>query len=572
MASPKKKTATKSTPRTTQPLAVTLVRVDKIDPSPLNRAADVELPPLCDSIKTYGLQEPIKLRPKGDRYEIVFGERRWRAFVKLSYPEIPATIETLSDDEAQELRILENAQRADPHALEEAESFEKLLAMRDAKGQPLHTPESVAKLAGRSIGHVYNRLKLTALAPELRKALYKNQLSLTSAFAVARAVPTELQPEAWKQLQKITMEAYEEDLDEDGRLPVRHVHEFITRNYLSRLSGAVFSLKDAKLLPAAGACQGCAKRSGNQPHLFLEADPTDICTDLRCFQQKTQAQLEREKQRVLAAGGTVLPEDKARAIFNGGSTLPYNSKWIDLDATCLDHPKQPTWRKLLGDLAPAPTLAFTCQNKPVFLADKAAVLDSLKAHGLDPASIRERAAATKTHHDDPADVDDSDDSEPSTAASPTEPTDQRYDSQLQALTRRRLIAAIITAAETAPTDDNRFAQLVYESFLRGGYHNAVTDTVKRRFVDGSRPKEHANETVAAIAKTLSPSALRALVLELAISRGAYFVTGDGTKYSEEMTRALALYGIDPKPIELAATEELSAKRAARHAHAKPGSA
>jgi ParB family chromosome partitioning protein len=567
----KKKPSQKPHGRTSPPLPVTMVPVKKIDPSPLNRDAErVPLDPLVHSIQTHGLQEAIKVRPAGDRFEIVYGERRWRAFVKLGYPEIPATVEKLSDDDAQQLRIVENAHRADPHALEEAESFERLLALRDTKGHPIHTPEDVAKIAGRSIGHVYNRLKLTALAGDVRKALYANDIGLSAAFAIARDIPTELQPDAWKQLQQLAEQTHEDDLDDDGCLSTRAVLDFISRHYLNRLEAASFSLKDAKLVPAAGACQACAKRSGNQPHLFHEADPADLCTDLRCFQQKTAAQVEREKQRVLAVGGTVLPEDKSRPLFNGGAYLPHNSKWIDLDAKCYEHPDQPTWRKLLGDLCPPPTLAFTSQNKPVLLAEKAFIMDTLKAHGLDAASVRATATAPSAHRDDPEEDLESPDALPSDV--PRDASDQRYDSQLAALTRRRLMAAIVTAAEAAPPDDNRFVQLLYVTFLHGGYHNAITDTVKRRFVDGHRPKEHSSATLAGIAEKLSPAALRALVLELAISRGAYFVTGDGATYSTELVQALDAYQLDPKPLEQAAAAELAAKRAARPAKAKPGSA
>ena len=163
----------------TKPIAVALLDVGAVDPAPDNRRADIDLAPLVESVRTYGIQMPIKVRPKGERFEVVFGERRWRAAKELGLDTIPATVEDLTDEEAQARRVLENTQRKDPHALEEAEAYERLLAMRDRKGRPIHTPESIAQVAGRSAAHVYNRLKLTPLAPELRKAFYAGEVNVT---------------------------------------------------------------------------------------------------------------------------------------------------------------------------------------------------------------------------------------------------------------------------------------------------------------------------------------------------------------------------------------------------------
>ena len=581
------------------PLPVINIPVEKIDPSPLNRDANTDISALAASIKAHGLQQAIKLRPKGDRFEIVYGERRWRAFKHLGYTEIPATVEDVDDNRSVEIRALENLQRKDPHALEEAEQFEQLLALRDATNNPIHTPESIAKHYARSIGHVYNRLQLTALAPEVRKALYKQEISLTGSFLVARGVPTELQAEAWKKLQEYVEEALDDEIDDEGRLTGRAIQSFINAEYSSRLESAPFSLKDAKLVAAAGPCQTCPKRSGNQPHLFAETDRKDTCTDVRCFRTKVAAYIAREKQRVLAIGGTVLAEDESRRAFNGGSALPFNSKWLDLDQVCFDDPKRRTWRALLADLCPPPTLAFTSQAKPVALAEKASILSTLKAHGLDPESLRQKAAPRKksdsaaaevnstkpgaprpAHHDDPDDAEnlvedldeDLDDDETSDGADePTSVADPRHAAEISRVTRQRIIAAIVAAAEGAAGDDNRFVQLVYETTLHGGYHNAIGDAVKRR-IGSKRPKgEHPNTTLESHVLGLTPAGLRALVLELAISRSAYFVAGD-KKYPRDLQRAIELYRVDANSIEKTVSDELGAKRAARLARAKPGSA
>jgi ParB family chromosome partitioning protein len=575
------------------PLPVVSILVSKIDPSPQNRDAQTDLAPLVASIKAHGLQQAIKVRPKGDRFEIVYGERRWRACSELGYAEIPATVEDVDDNRAAEIRALENLQRKDPHALEEAEEYERLLALKDAKGNTVHTPETVAKIAGRSVGHVYNRLKLTDLAPELRKALYKQELLLTGAFVIARGIPTDLQAEAWQKMQHYAEnEAYEEELDDDERLTVRAIQNIIDHDYSSRLESAPFSLKDGKLVAAAGSCDACPKRSGNQPHLFQQSDPKDTCTDLTCFRAKVEAYVAREKQRVLAIGGKVLTDEESRRVFNGGSQLPFNSKWLDLDQQNYEDPKRRNWRALLGDLCPPPVLAFTAQAKPVLLADRAAMLATLKEHGLDPDSLRKKADAKKKkpaaiaaaaggadrapHHDDPDDDQDLDEDldEPedaSSSAAPTTPAEQRFQATITRETRQRIIAAIVAAAEGAGADDNRFVQLVYETTLHGGYHNAILDAVKRR-LGTKRPKgEYAPTALMSHGEGLNAQQLRALLLELAIGRSGYYVTAS-SKLPKDLERAVELYKIDATAIEKTVTEELSAKRAARLCGAKPGGA
>jgi ParB family chromosome partitioning protein len=573
----KTKTNTRASAKTTPPLPVVAVAVSKIDPCPVNRDATYDIDSLAASIKANGLQEAIKVRPKGERFEVVFGERRWRAFKKLGYTEIPATVEDLDDVRSAAVQAAENLCRKDPHPLEEAETYERLLAMRQkATGKPVFTVEMIAKeIANRSVGHVYNRLKLTALAPELRKALYEDKISLTGAFLVARGIPTQLQAEAWTKMKRyVEDEAGDDELDDQGRLTTATIKTIIEHEYSSRLEHAPFSLKDAKLVTAAGSCEACAKRSGNQPMLFDRMDPKDTCTDLPCFKSKVAVFIAREKGRVVAAGGTVLTDEESRKVFNGGTQLPFGSKWLDLDDVCFDDPKRRTWRKLLGDLCPA-TLAFTSQGQPKLLAQRAAVAAALKANGLDQKSLHKKpgpvapvTAAGPAHHDDPED--DTDTEAPSTIAVTADAGDERFQAKVTRTTRERLIAAVIAAAEGAGAEDNRFVLLTLETMYHGGYHNALLDAVKRR-LGSKRPKgEYAPEVLAKHAATLSSVAVRGLLLELALGRSGYFITGTN-KYPTDLARAIEVYGIDAPGIEKATVDELGQARAARLSGAKAGS-
>jgi ParB family chromosome partitioning protein len=133
------KAGRKPRPATPEPLPIRLVPINDIDPSPRNRTAR-NVDDLLESVREHGIQQPVKLRPKGKRFEIVYGERRYRAAKAVGLKELPATVEDLSDEEAHELRIIENACREDPHPLEEAEAYEALLAMKDGRGRRCTPP------------------------------------------------------------------------------------------------------------------------------------------------------------------------------------------------------------------------------------------------------------------------------------------------------------------------------------------------------------------------------------------------------------------------------------------------
>ena len=100
------KPSNSSSSKAREPAPVQHIELAKIDPSPLNRDAR-GIDDLVASVREHGILEPIKLRPNGERFEIVYGERRWRASKKLGLETVPATVEDLSDAEAHELRLVE---------------------------------------------------------------------------------------------------------------------------------------------------------------------------------------------------------------------------------------------------------------------------------------------------------------------------------------------------------------------------------------------------------------------------------------------------------------------------------
>lgn len=140
---------------------------------------DASLDELAQSIKMRGVIQPIIVKPKGaNRYQIVAGERRWRAAQRARIHEIPVIIREFTDSETLEVALLENIQRQDLNAIEEAEGYRKLL---DHYG---HTQEALASLVHKSRSHVANLLRLLDLPPRVKQMVAEGALSMGHARAV----------------------------------------------------------------------------------------------------------------------------------------------------------------------------------------------------------------------------------------------------------------------------------------------------------------------------------------------------------------------------------------------------
>ena len=136
---------------------------------------------LAESIRNNGLLQPILVRPFGaadDRFQLVAGERRWRAAQRAQLHDVPVIVRPLSDEQALEIGLIENIQRRDLNPVEEAEGYQRLI--RDFG----HSAESVAQLIARSRSHVANMLRLLELPDSVRAMLVNGSLSMGHARAL----------------------------------------------------------------------------------------------------------------------------------------------------------------------------------------------------------------------------------------------------------------------------------------------------------------------------------------------------------------------------------------------------
>jgi len=137
---------------------------------------------LAASIRARGLLQPILVRPAGkDVYEIVAGERRWRAAQRAGVHEVPVVIRELDDTETAEIALIENVQRVDLNPMEEAGAYARLA---DVYGR---TQDEIATAVGKSRSHVANMMRLVALPPKCRRALEEGAISMGHARALLGA-------------------------------------------------------------------------------------------------------------------------------------------------------------------------------------------------------------------------------------------------------------------------------------------------------------------------------------------------------------------------------------------------
>ena len=146
---------------------------------PRTRMDEASLDELAESIKSQGVMQPILVRPvDGGRYEIIAGERRWRAAQRAGLAEIPALVRVVPDQAALALALIENIQREDLNPLEEAQGIKRLI---DDFGL---THETAAQAVGRSRSAVTNLLRLTQLAPPVQSMLLAGRLDMGHARAL----------------------------------------------------------------------------------------------------------------------------------------------------------------------------------------------------------------------------------------------------------------------------------------------------------------------------------------------------------------------------------------------------
>lgn len=274
-------------------MSMQMIPSGELAESPLNprkRFRDVE--DLAESIREQGILEPLLVRANAPRpvgkffpFEVIAGARRLRAGRLAGLAEFPCVVRAMDDAQALEAMLAENNQRDDVSPLEEADAFGELQKL----GRSI---EDIAGRLGRSVGYVRTRLRLLELVPEVRALLDEGRIHVGSALLLAQ-VHEEQQREAADQIRR---GAYRPRRRADDPWSSADVAALL-QDRSRRVSLALWPLNDDELVPAAGACTTCPRRTGSQRALLVEMEGDDVCLDAACWASKTTATVEAARAR-----------------------------------------------------------------------------------------------------------------------------------------------------------------------------------------------------------------------------------------------------------------------------------
>lgn len=273
-----------------------MLSIELLSPSPTNprkRFHEVSISELAESIKEQGILEPLIVRQitvknKPGQYEIVCGERRYRAANHAGLSTIPALVRELTDEQVLDIQIHENLHREDIHPMDEATGYQAL--MNHLKCDI----NEVALRVGKLPSYVASRLKLNQLIPEAQQDLENGHLMLSHALEIAKFgqdSQADILHKAYKQRHVKWDEKLRENIYEPDKTALKPLVEFqdwILENIRFRLNKAPFDTKSTNLRPDGLACGNCPNRSGANALLFdnNEFSKTDSCLDPACWGKK----------------------------------------------------------------------------------------------------------------------------------------------------------------------------------------------------------------------------------------------------------------------------------------------
>ncbi|HEX7056500.1 MAG TPA: nucleoid occlusion protein [Bacilli bacterium] len=166
------------------------IPVSEIVPSPYQPRTvfdDERIDELCQTIKTHGVIQPIVVRIRNGKYEIIAGERRWRAVSKLGMPAIPGVVREINDSQAASIALIENLHREGLTAIEEAVAYQQLIELHDL------TQESLAQRLGKSQSTIANKIRLLHLCEPVKQAMLERKITERHARAMLALPSAELQ-------------------------------------------------------------------------------------------------------------------------------------------------------------------------------------------------------------------------------------------------------------------------------------------------------------------------------------------------------------------------------------------
>ncbi len=525
----------------TTPATFLEVPIGKIKPSGsdiqrMRRAhfAKDALDQLAASIRQVGVAEPLLLRPCDEGFELIAGERRWLAARLAGLTAVPALVRPYSDDQALELQLIENLQRVDLHEMEEAEGYDALRKLKQLSA------EQIAARVGKSRSQVFARLKLLDLCPEARKAFYAGEFEASVALLIARIPGAAAQQQLLKDISG--KGEFYWDADEDGPPTFRQVQAHVQDEYMADLKGCGFELIDAKLLPSAGACSTCPKRTGNQKDLFTEIKNPNVCTDPSCLKRKEDAARARTRAELEAKGETIISGAAAKKIKPQEHSRQLAGGYVDLAQDDYIGDKYQSYRKAIGKQPCATVLLEDPHTGKLHeIAKREDVNAALKANGVKTGADSGRDRGTTS-----------------------DAKAQERKNRLETEIRTQILAGIRVASRSRTFDRDDTVLVASEFFSRLGFDDRKRLVDAWNAADGvEKPKGHDYvHDFADKIPALSPADLGALFIDMALI-GDCWVASYCERDDKDLLATAARLGIDAASIRAELTAAAKAKLAAK---------
>jgi ParB family transcriptional regulator, chromosome partitioning protein len=493
--------------------------------NPRKRFDEKSLEELAASFKTQGILAPLLVRElEESKYEVVAGARRLRAAKLLRLEKLPVRVVKLTDAEAIEAQCVENLQREDIHPLEEALGFKSLLEL----GEPAYTIATIASRAGKSEAYVYGRIKLADLIPPVAEAFLKDRITIGHALLIAK-LPASQQQEA---LSASFRGLWTSEGNSQVLIPVRELAAWIESNILLQLASAPFDKQDETLVPEAGSCANCPKRTGFNKLLFPDVRK-DSCTSPDCFRSKIDASVKKTLE-------TKPQLIQISAAWNSREGAPLGrNRYVELEI------KKP---KANGGSNKLPA-----NQKPCEKMAEAIVMDGGKRGQMvkvcaDPAC--------RVHHPNT----------PSPQQVERERAERkRIEKEKLAITTRHRILATILQRVSAPL--KKADLLAVAHYLIGHLsYSQVPALAKRHKVEAKKDTASAQELLAKQVGTYHEADLCKLLLEISLLDSAY--QRSTASRDDVLVDAAKRYRVDTEKVQKAIATEFAAKRDKKTVKAK----
>ena len=484
--------------------------------NPRKRFDAKSLDELAASFKTQGILAPLLVRELAEnKYEVVAGARRLRAAKLAELEKLPVRVVKLTDAEAIEAQCVENLQREDIHPLEEALGFKSLLEL----GEPAYTIAIIASRAGKSETYVYGRIRLADLIPPVAEAFLKDQITIGHALLIAK-LPASQQQEAFSAAFRglWTSEGNSQVL-----IPVRELAAWIESNILLQLAFAPFDKQDETLVPEAGSCVNCPKRTGFNKLLFPDVRK-DSCTSPDCFRAKIDASVKKTLE-------TKPQLIQISAAWNSREGAPLGrNQYVELQ---IKKPK-----------ANGASNKLPANQKPCDKMAEAIVMDGGKRGQVvnvcaDPAC--------RVHHPNT----------PSPQQVERERAEERRrieKTKLAITSRHRALAAVLERV-SAPLKKADLSTVVHHVIGQLPYSQVPT-LAKRHKVEEGKSTKTPQELLAKRVTTYDEAALCRILLEISLLDSAYMRSGAS---DELLIDAAKRYRVDVEKLEKAVVAEFAAK-------------